>query len=439
MIVAPMKNVILLGAAVAFGLILVASALYLRGGDAYARQAGESTSAASKVFPIALSSGLSPVSGQSVDVSLAPEGTVIMGDSDDFSYSERLSDMARILIMGMPALAPGGAYEGWFVSDDGTREEGGGRREEGGGILEADPGGTILRQFWLEDQGQPTGENLFAEFNTFVVTIEPVPDPDSSPSADVALIYQVPEGGILHVRHLVYSWQGNPPYVSGFHKGTPKGIAVGLREQTWTALVHARLSIGGETLAEVHLHACHVVNIIEGDRGANFDASCGNPGDGFGVLPYAGDAAVHSGLAASAAPDDRAIAEHAQQVVGAANQVSNLAFQARDAALQALGVSDEAARLVISNVETILTRAWDRARQAYRSSQEMGTYVFGSKAPADGDGGQSRDFGDLSVFAFDGSTPDDDSAAPSISADGAFLAFQSFATKLVVSPDDFAG
>ncbi|HEY8417815.1 MAG TPA: cupredoxin family copper-binding protein, partial [Limnochordales bacterium] len=39
-----------------------------------------------------------------------------------------------------------------------------------------------------------------------------------------------------------------------------------------------------------HRHAHHVINIIEGANGPNFDASKGNPGDGYGAINYARDA-----------------------------------------------------------------------------------------------------------------------------------------------------
>ena len=165
---------------------------------------------------------------------------------------------------------------------------------------DAPPGPPQFVTKALTVDGETTGENLFANFDKFVVTIEPVPDLDPLPSAVVALIHQIPKGGLAHIRHLSYSWTGNPAYKGGFHAGTPKGIVVGLREQTWAALVHARLSINSSDLAGVRQHACHVVNIVEGTgdgKGANFDASCGNPGDGFGVLSYATDTTKHAGFA----------------------------------------------------------------------------------------------------------------------------------------------
>ena len=260
------------------------------------------------------------------------------------------------------------------------------------------------------EAGEPTGENLFADFNTFVVSIEPVPDLDPLPSADKPLIHTIPAGGILHIRHLTYSWQGNPPYAVGFHAGTPKGIAVGLREQAWAAWLHADLSLNSTTLADAKAHAEHVVNIIEGSTGTNFgdldgDGSTQNPGDGFGVLNYAADTVAHAGLSASAAADDPVIVRHAQEAVDSANNVWAWTKDARDGALDAQSAPDLLTfQLIMQNVQTILNRAFwgfdadadgtagripgeGGAVQAYWAAQDMGQYLLTPPAapPADED------------------------------------------------------
>ena len=228
--------------------------------------------------------------------------------------------------------------------------------------------------------GQPTGENLFADFDKFVVTIEPIPDPDPGPSAVVAYIHAIPAGGILHIRHLLFSLGSNPPYSTGFHAGTPKGLAVGLREQTDVALTHARLSLTSTTLANVQLHACHVINIVEGtgDKGGtNFDSSCGNPGDDFGVLNYSADTALHAGLADSAAAADPVIAANSPKVIASADLVTTWATDARDLALLAKGSNDvDAAKLFIGNARDRLVSALDAAKGAYVAAQDMGTYTL---------------------------------------------------------------
>ena len=63
---------------------------------------------------------------------------------------------------------------------------------------------------------------------------------------------------------------------------------MGLREQTWIAMVHAGLSANSNTLAQVKQHAEHVVNAIEGSAGANYGDLDGNGAtEDFGDLPVA--------------------------------------------------------------------------------------------------------------------------------------------------------
>ena len=219
-----------------------------------------------------------------------------------------------------------------------------------------------------------TGENLFADFDTFVVTIEPADDPDPGPSDVAAYSHTIPTGGIVHIRHLLYSWSGNPPYVAGFHKGTEKGIAVGLREQTADALKHAGFAVGSANIEGLQIHAQHVVNIIQGFGGGNFDPRT-YFGDGFGVLNYASDTALHANLAGTAAASDPVISTHGSQAVASANEVADWANDAVSHVLLAMATDDLAgAQLTIGNAEALLSNAFDSSVDAYVAAQSMGQY-----------------------------------------------------------------
>ena len=315
--------------------------------------------------------------------------TVTIRDSNDANYSQFLSDMGIIKLTDIKALPSDKVYEGWFVN----KAEG---RVQSTGILQVGADGTVNQTY--TSTGDKAGENLFTAFDTFVVSVEPVPDSDPGPSADKPYAHTIPKGGLAHIRHLLSSLGGNPPYKAGFHEGEPKGIAVGLREQTSTALFHARLSVNSPTMAQVLVHACHVVNIIEGAEGENFDASCGNPGDGFGVLNYAQAAELHAGLASSSAPDDPVIVAHHKQVKDSARQVWAWARDARDSALRPKNTSDlDAAKLFIGNAKTTLEKSLNGfdddgdgtieritgeggAKQAYWAAQDMGQFVLAPTA-----------------------------------------------------------
>ena len=292
-------------------------------------------------------------------------GRVTIMDSDNDDFSDMLSD-AAVIQLELPLLGPDEIYEGWLVSDDDSRKQ-------SMGILLQDGNGAVDQTYT-----SPVGENLFAEFGHFVVTVEPVPDADPGPSDDVVALHQIPAGGLMHIRHLVFSWAGNPAYPTGFHAGTPKGIVVGLRDQLGVALVHVNLALESTTLANVHLHTCHVVNTLEGTDGPNFDPTCGNPGDGFGVLTYAADTQEHARLAAQAAPRDPVIVSKATAVIDVASLVEEGSQRARDSALDALASNDLlTVVLALRNARNDLSFAADSAvSRVYWAAQLMGTYVL---------------------------------------------------------------
>ncbi len=296
-------------------------------------------------------------------------GTASVQDSDSTEYSNRLSDQLSIELMDLDALPPNMAYEGWLVSDDGSRKE-------SAGILVTDANGAVSQTFGLMADGEATGENLFAAFDKFVITVEPVPDSDPGPSDEIEAIHQKPSAAMAHIRSLTYSAEGNPAYGSGnFHEGTPKGSAVGLREQVGVAIQHTGLGFEASELEMVQQHACHVVNVIDGTSGANYDAACGDPGDGTGILNYSDSTAAQAGMAAAAAPDEAVIVANGQLAIEGANAAAKSATQARAEALAAMASTDIAVgKIHIGNARDILNKAMGEASGAYTASQAMGTY-----------------------------------------------------------------
>ena len=206
----------------------------------------------------------------------------------------------------------------------------------------------------------------------------------------------IPAGAFLHMGHLLVSWSSNP---------AGKGIVVGLREQVGVARDHALLADTSTTLGSVQTHAHHVVNIIEGSAGTNYDISFGDPGDGLGVLNYAADAIVHANLAKDAAPDNTTVTANADGVIAAANNVIAWATLARDNALTAIAATtlDTLATISVDNAVTNLTSALQGrdsdadgvisavaneggAWQAYWAAQDIGLFIPGEgEAPPVGD------------------------------------------------------
>jgi hypothetical protein len=240
------------------------------------------------------------------------------------------------------------AYEGWLVADNGATKL-------SVGVLPVDADGMIEYTYT-----HPEHRNLVSIYDKFVITVEPVPDANAAASNKVAYSDQLPTGALSHIRHLLYSLAGNPNYTSGPHNGTPKGITVGLWQQTDVAHQHAALAAAGTTIDEVKLHLAHVVNIVEGSAGANFVDSAGNPGDGAGVLKYAELAKSHAELALAASPGDAIIARFAPNAANSSDNVTSWAGQAHDAAIQGRATDSLTVALAYAaNAELLLMRSLD--------------------------------------------------------------------------------
>jgi hypothetical protein len=283
-----------------------------------------------------------------------------------------LSDSITYTLTGMPKLGPDKALEGWLIADDNSLRL-------STGIMAVAEDGSVNYSTTT-----PNGENLIRRYDKVVITIESVPDPSpAKPSNEVLWSDRIPRRAMEHIRHLLTNWPDS----------ATKGIMTNLQEQLGAALAHAQLAQGATTLADFQTHAHHVINIIEGPAGANFDADFGNPGDGIGVLAHAADR-KHAGFAADMAPDDTDITNHAALVEINGKNVEDWAKQARDQSLTALGVGNLAqAQIQMIPVVGLLTSALNGtdadgsgtvdsvvgeggAKQAYVEAQLMATYAL---------------------------------------------------------------
>lgn len=308
-----------------------------------------------------------PVSmAQAQQADFPGSGTAIISDS------VALSDRITYTMTGMRNLGPDQTYEGWLVNTgSGTMLS--------TGVMRADAQGAINHTFT-----SPTGENLIANYNQVVISVEPVPDTDAAAPSDVRpFSHTIPGGAMTRVRNLVVSWPA----------GDPTGAATDMKAQLDVAIQHANLAANSSTIEDVMLHTHHVINIIEGEGGPNFDASFGNPGDGVGVLAHAQAAMQQADAVASSG--DPVVSMHAQNVAQASQNVVTWSTQARDQALQILDrTSLNIAQTLLAQVSGPLNAARNGitatdmggAQQAYTQAQRMATYTFPSPAAGPGVG-----------------------------------------------------
>jgi plastocyanin len=235
------------------------------------------------------------------------------------------SDQVLISINTLPERSSGKATYAWLTGDAGPVNLG--RVNPGTG------GGLELKH------DTPDSRNLLASYSRFLVTQEDLEVTPSAPSNDIVLSGELPPNALIHIRHLLVAFGDTPNNV---------GLEIGLLRQAEELRRHAefmRDSQAADNWAGVKLHAEHVVNIIEGDKGPNFgdldkDGKVTNPGDGYGLLQggerlgYLQGSKDHAELAAVANDATDAIKLHAGHVAVTVDNVKGWVTTIRDKALE---------------------------------------------------------------------------------------------------------
>lgn len=299
---------------------------------------------------------------QAQDATVLGSGTAIISDG------AVAGDTITYAMTDVTPPADGMVYVGWLVSDDGSVKL-------NTGVLTVESDGSVSATFTSD------GENLINTYNKVVITIEEEEGAADAaePAGDAVFSHEVPIGAITHIRHLLVAWPAD----------ADNGILTNLKGQLAVAITHANLARNSDTLEDVLLHTHHVINIIEGVNGDNFDDSFGNPGDGIGVLAHAADR-KHGSFAAGEAPGDTVIAEHAALVETYGMNAETWATDARDFALAVLDVtSASVAKTLLSTVTGPLDAALNGidatgaggANAAYVEGQLMATYTIAPGAP----------------------------------------------------------
>jgi plastocyanin len=156
-------------------------------------------------------------------------------------------------------------------------------------------------------------EHLLGRYSSAIIVLQANGEGPATTAEPVAFTGLVPPESLLHIRHVVYQFASNP---------RSKGFLPGAAEQTLIAADHAELLLGSLAagdLAGAKLHAEHVVNVLDGEAGAEYgdldgDGRAQNPGDGFGVRAYLAGAQQHAQLAADAAEATDEVKLHAEHV-----------------------------------------------------------------------------------------------------------------------------
>ena len=296
-----------------------------------------------------------------------------------------LSDAIVYWLPEVPPPAPGKEYVGWLVSDDDSVKL-------STGPMTVAQDGSITFNFDASNK-RYTGENLIHNYSKVVITMEAAGQDPDAPIASfrrAVFHHSIPLEAMSHIRHLLTK---SP-------SGSDKGIITQLQDQIQVSIDHAVLARNSKTLDDVRLHTHHVINLIEGSGGANFDSGAGvpSPGDDKGVLSHA-NGRTHAGLAMGQAAGDEVITTFGDLVLVTGKNVEDFATQARDEALRSLNETDIVfAKLVLAGVEGLLRSSLSGvdadgdgtiepvageggAKQAYEQAQYMAIYWLEPWAP----------------------------------------------------------
>ena len=209
-------------------------------------------------------------------------------------------------------------------------------------------------------------QNLLAAYNGAFISVEP-DGVDDGEIGTVAFEGVIPGGSLLHIRHVVTAFAGNPE---------GNAFLIGAQGQMHHAMEHAGFlldELANDNIREAQRHAEHVINILDGETGPNFgdldgDTIAQNPGDGFGVRAYLEGAKEHTNLALGAEGVTAEIELHAGHVlISSDNALARL-----DAAI------DEALRVIAS----------DSAGEAQAAAEELAALLDAvmNGVDANGDG-----------------------------------------------------
>lgn len=158
-----------------------------------------------------------------------------------------------------------------------------------------------------------TEQNLLSTYSGAFISIE-ADGVDDGEIGTIAFNDTIPEGSLVHIRHVVTAFPANPD---------SKAFLIGAQEQLQLAADHAGLlldELANGNLREAQRHAEHVVNILDGETGSVYgdldgDSLAQNPGDGFGVRSYLEGAKEHTNLATDVEDVTAEIQLHAGHVL----------------------------------------------------------------------------------------------------------------------------
>jgi serine/threonine protein kinase len=231
------------------------------------------------------------------------------------------ADQVTLSTSSMPLPPEGNQYEAWLIHDDGEQ-----RISIGTIAFDAENKGALS----FVDGG---GRNLIGTYSALEITIEPN-DGNPIPSNNIAFSVRLPESGLTHVRHLLYSFSATPNQI-GFIRGLDANtkLLADLSAQMLTAF-----ETGNET--DMLLQAERMLSLTVGNKSTdykdwNVNGVVDDPGDGYGLLlnedqlGYIQGTITHADLALTSPDATQNMLTHGGHVKASALNVGDWSAQLR--------------------------------------------------------------------------------------------------------------
>ncbi|MBN2117959.1 MAG: protein kinase [Anaerolineales bacterium] len=263
-----------------------------------------------------------------------------------FQDGAAIANTVYVYTATMPPAPEGSRYQAWLMEDDAEQ-----RISIGILRIGLDNKGAII--YWDEK-----GQNLIGKYSALEITLEPDPDPNPNPSNTVAYSVRLPEGGLTHVRHLLFSF-GTTPNQIGFIHGLNKdtNLLAQSAEQMLAAFEE-------DDEDAVLLQAENMLNLIVGNQSEEYKDWNGNgktddPGDGYGLLlngdhlGYIQGTFTHASLALTALDATPNMIANGDYVKVCANNVSDWTAQLRVQLIEMLKDPDSLDEEIVRQVTAL--------------------------------------------------------------------------------------
>ena len=231
------------------------------------------------------------------------------------------ADQVTLSTASIPPPPSDNQYEAWLIQDDGEQ-----RISIGTIVFDAENKGTLS----FVDGG---GRNLIGTYSALEITLEPN-DGNPIPSNNIAFSVRLPESGLIHVRHLLYSFSATPNQI-GFIRGldTNTKLLADLAAQMLAAF-----ETGNE--ADLQLQAERMLSLVVGNKSTdyrdwNVNGIVDDPGDGYGLLlnedqlGYIQGTITHADLALTSPDATQNMLTHGGHVKASALNVGDWTAQLR--------------------------------------------------------------------------------------------------------------